>query len=85
MKESKAHHYPTFGTGKPPDPEPAPAPAPTPEPTPVEKEKWIKLRAKSYLNVNGVIHNTGEVFELPEQNALSLVGTGVAEQLPAED
>lgn len=67
---------------------PAPAPAPTPAPAPVppdegfKGEKKLKLRMKSQVNVEGIIYQTGDEVELPERQALSLVGSGVAEELP---
>ena len=46
-------------------------------------EPKLKLRAKSMITLNtGKVIKTGEVFELPEREALNLVGMGDAEQLP---
>jgi hypothetical protein len=83
MKEYKSQKTPEH-THHQPEPTPTPAPAPAPEPGALEGEKKLKVRAKSQVSVDGVIHNTGDVFELPERQALSLVGTGAAEELPEE-
>lgn len=58
----------------------APAPAPAPKPP----AKKVKVRAKDYCIVDGYPHAAGDIFELPHEKALSLVGTGVAEELPAD-
>lgn len=47
------------------------------------KEEKLKLRAKEYIIVDGVTHKPGEIFELPERQALGLVGEGQAEQIAA--
>lgn len=67
------------------NPEPAPEPAQA-DPAPSSSEglpgeKKLKLRAKEVLTVEGVTHPPGDEFELPEREALSLVGTGAAEQI----
>ena len=45
-------------------------------------EPKLKVRAKTYLVIDGVEHQPGAVIELPERQALGLVGTGDAEQIP---
>jgi hypothetical protein len=47
-------------------------------------EKMLTVKAKSMVNIAGVTHQTGDVFQLPEREALSLVGTGSAEELPGD-
>ena len=46
-------------------------------------ERKLKLRAKSQIVVDGVTRQAGEVFEMPEREALNLVGLGACEQIPA--
>ena len=42
----------------------------------------LTLRARSQILVNGQTRFAGEIFELPERQALGLVGTGGADQIP---
>lgn len=46
-------------------------------------ETKLKIRAKTYLVLEGIAYQPGAVLELPEREALGLVGTGDAEQIPA--
>ena len=45
-------------------------------------EMKFKLRARVWLKVEGKVFGAGAHFELPERQALGLVGIGNAEQLP---
>ena len=47
-----------------------------------EPETRLRLRAKTMLTIGGIVYNADEVFELPEREALNLVGMGSAEELP---
>lgn len=49
---------------------------------PESTEPKLKLRARTYIIVNGTEYQPGDVFELGERQALGLVGTGDAEQIP---
>jgi len=46
------------------------------------KEKRIKVRAKEYLVLYGTSYRPGNVIELSEREALGLVGSGQAEEIP---
>jgi hypothetical protein len=63
-------------------------PDPTPPPNIADEgskgELKLKLRAKSRIVVEGVVINAGQEFELPERQALGLVGTGDCEQIPTK-
>ena len=66
---------------KPPHPEPESSAKSTDPGTPGEPK--FKLRAKSMIVLEGgAVVKEGEIFELPERQALELVGLGNAEQLP---
>lgn len=57
---------------------------PAPETKGFEGEKKLKLKAKTMVTVGGVTYEEGEEFELPEREALNLVGMGSAEELPGD-
>lgn len=46
------------------------------------KEKLLKVRAKEYLVLYGIEYKAGNVMELPEREALGLIGAGQAEEIP---
>ena len=52
------------------------------EPTPEPK---LRVRALEHINVDGLPRHPGEEFELPERQALGLVGTGDAEQVGPDE
>ena len=97
MRFGKEHHQHEEGEHKPePKPEPKaegeqkpeakaePKPDPVPSSEGFKGEKKFKLRAKDMVTVGGVTYKAGEEFELPEREALGLVGTGGAEELPGD-
>lgn len=45
------------------------------------KEPKLRLRAKEHIVIDAVLYKPGEEFELPEREALGLVGQGQAEQV----
>ena len=51
------------------------------EPGEMQGEKKLKLRAKTYLVVHGKPIHAGEEFELPEREALNLIGMQEADQI----
>ena len=46
------------------------------------KETTFKIRTKSYLILRGKEYQAGNILELPEREALGLIGEGKAEQIP---
>lgn len=58
--------------------------APIPGSEGFQGEKKLKLRARELIKVAGVTYQPDEVFELPEREALNLVGQGAAEELPGD-
>ena len=47
-----------------------------------KEEKLMKIRVKDYLTLRGHDYPAGNILELPEREALGLVGQGKAEQIP---
>lgn len=76
----KEHQHDPHQAGTKPEPKPDPVPSSEG----FQGEKKFKLRAKDMLTVGGVTYAAGEIFELPEREALGLVGTGAAEELAGD-
>ena len=50
---------------------------------PKDKEgKLMKIRVKGFLTLRGREYPAGNIIELPEREALGLIGEGKAEQIP---
>jgi len=47
-----------------------------------KEEKRMKIRVKDFLTLHGRDYPAGNILELPEREALGVIGQGKAEQIP---